>query len=240
MFPESCTAAAAVLSRLGCHVEVPKAQTCCGQIFANTGYFDEALGSVRSFVKAFAPFDYVVGVSGSCVASVRDQHPMLAQHSGDATLIAAVDRLVPRVYELTEFLIDILGTDDVGAYFPHRVTFHLTCHSLRMAHLGDRPLRLLKNVGGLTFTELSTFEECCGFGGTFSLKNSAVSAALVSNKATSVIATGAEYLVTVDNACAMNIEGRLSREGSQIKVVHLAEVLASTHGRSDSCQRGQR
>jgi L-lactate dehydrogenase complex protein LldE len=229
MYPQSCEAAATVLERLGCKVEVPLAQTCCGQIFTNTGYYKEALGSVRSFVSAFSPYDYVVGTSGSCIASVRDQHPMLAEHANDRDLMTAVEQLRPRVFEFTEFLIDILGVDEVGAFFPHTVTFHLTCHSMRMAKLGERPLRLLENVEGLCFAPIDSYEQCCGFGGTFSLKNDAVSVALASQKAASVLASGAEYLVTVDNACALNIGGRLHREGAGVKTIHLAEVLASTH-----------
>jgi L-lactate dehydrogenase complex protein LldE len=228
MYPQSCEAAAIVLERLGCSVSVPLQQTCCGQIFTNTGYYKEALGSVRSFVRAFGGYDYIVGTSGSCIASVRDQHPMLAEHSGDAKLLAEVLRLQPRVYEFTEFLIDVLGVTSVNAYFPHKVTFHLTCHSMRMAKLGDRPLKLLQNVEGISFAPLDSYEQCCGFGGTFSLKNDAISVALAEQKAASVIASGADYLVTVDNACALNIGGRLHREGSAVKTVHLAEVLAST------------
>jgi L-lactate dehydrogenase complex protein LldE len=228
MYPQSCEAAAIVLERLGCKVEVPLAQTCCGQIFTNTGYYKEALGSVKSFVNAFSSYDYVVGTSGSCIASVRDQHPMLAEYANDRSLMAAVERLRPRVLELTEFLIDILGTDEVGAFFPHTVTFHLTCHSIRMAKLGERPLRLLEKVEGIDLAPLDGYEQCCGFGGTFSLKNDAVSVALAHQKAASVLASGAEYLVTVDNACALNIGGRLHREGADVKTIHLAEVLAST------------
>jgi len=230
MYPQAAVAAALVLERLGCKVELPYAQTCCGQIFTNTGYYQEALGSVRSYVKAFSDYDFVVGVSGSCIASVRDQHPMLAEWSGDEGLAHAVAGVVAKSYELTEFLLDVLGVEDVGASFPHRVTFHLTCHSLRMAKLGERPLRLMEKVRGLELVMLDGYEQCCGFGGTFALKNEAVSAALVAQKAESVAATGAEYLVTVDNACALNIGGRLHRQGSAVQTIHLAEVLASTEG----------
>jgi L-lactate dehydrogenase complex protein LldE len=231
MFSQSCDAAATVLERLGCRVELPLRQTCCGQIFTNTGYYKEALGSVRSFVRAFRDFDYVVGTSGSCIASVRDQHPMLARFAKDERLADEVDRLLPRVFEFTEFLVDVLGVEQVAAYFPHKVTFHLTCHSMRMAKLGERPLRLLERVEGISFTPLDGYEQCCGFGGTFSLKNDALSVAMAAEKAASVMASGAEYLVTVDNACALNIGGRLSREGSSVKTIHLAEVLASTRER---------
>jgi L-lactate dehydrogenase complex protein LldE len=231
MYPESCLAAVTVLERLGCKVSVPYEQTCCGQIFSNTGYFKEALRCVKSYVEAFSDYDYVVGVSGSCVTAVRDQHPMLAAKLGDSALRLAVQSVVAKTYEFTEFIVDVLGLRDVGAFFPHTVTFHLTCHSLRMAKLGTRPMQLMEAVSGLELIDLNLKDTCCGFGGTFSLKNAALSAALVTDKAAHVQETKAEYLVTVDNACALNIGGRLHREGSPIKTLHLAEVLASTKDR---------
>jgi L-lactate dehydrogenase complex protein LldE len=228
MYPEACIATVRLLERLGCRVAFPVEQTCCGQIFTNTGYHAEALGAVRAYVEAFSGFDYIVGPSGSCVASVRDQHPLLAAETNDAALIAAVDEVVAKTFELTEFLIDILGVEDVGASFPHTVTFHPTCHAVRMAKIGDRPNRLLAHVKGLTLLPLEGADQCCGFGGTFSVKNDALSAALVADKAAEVMSTGAEYLVNVDNACLMNIGGRLHRQGSPVKTIHLAEILAHT------------
>ncbi|MCL1847737.1 MAG: (Fe-S)-binding protein [Coriobacteriia bacterium] len=236
MYPETCVATVALLERLGCEVAFPVEQTCCGQIFTNTGYHAEALGAVRAYAEAFSPYDFVVGPSGSCVASVRDQHPLLAAETGDARLMEAVASVVARTYELTEFLIDVLGLEDVGAYFPHTVTFHPTCHAVRMAKVGDRPARLLAQVRGLTLVPLEGADQCCGFGGTFSVKNDALSAALVADKASEVMRTGAEYLVNVDNACLMNIGGRLHREGGAqgggctIRTIHLAEILACTEG----------
>jgi L-lactate dehydrogenase complex protein LldE len=227
MYPETCAATVRLLERLGCTIEFPVEQSCCGQIFTNTGYHAEALGAVRAYVEAFSTAEYIVGPSGSCVASVRDQHPMLARETGDTAFIAAVEAVVAKTYELTEFLIDVLGVEDVGAYFPHTVTFHPTCHAVRMAHIGDRPYRLLSKVEGLTLLPLEEADQCCGFGGTFSVKNDLLSAALVSDKAAEVEKTGAEYLVNVDNACLMNIGGRLHREGSAVKTIHLAEILAS-------------
>jgi L-lactate dehydrogenase complex protein LldE len=226
MYPDTCAATVTLLERLGCTVAFPVAQSCCGQIFANTGYHDEALSCVRSYVEAFSGFDYIVGPSGSCVASVRDQHPLLAAETGDDAFMRAVDAVVSRTRELTEFLLDVLGVEDVGAYFPHTVTFHPTCHAVRMAKIGDRPNRLLARVRGLTLVPLGESDQCCGFGGTFSVKNDALSAAMVCDKAAEVMKTGAEYLVNVDNACLMNIGGRLHREGSSVKTIHLAEILA--------------
>jgi len=235
MYPETCVATVQLLERLGCRVEFPVEQSCCGQIFTNTGYHAEALGVVRAYVEAFSSADYIVGPSGSCVASVREQHPLLAKETGDVTLMEAVSAVVAKTYELTEFLVDVLGVVEVGAYFPHTVTFHPNCHAVRLAKVGDRPTRLLEQVRGLTLLPLEGSDVCCGFGGTFSVKNDKLSAAMVSDKAAQVAKTGAEYLVTVDNACLMNIGGRLRREKSPVKTIHLAEILACTEtGREGS------
>jgi Fe-S oxidoreductase len=149
MFPAVGRAVVELLSRLGVEVEFPEAQTCCGQPMVNTGYLDEALPVVRTFVQAFAGYDAVVAPSGSCAGSVRHQHRIVAERAGDAALAKAVTELAPKVYELSEFLVDVLGVTDVGAYFPHRVTYHPTCHSLRLLGVGDRPRRLLESVRGV-------------------------------------------------------------------------------------------
>jgi L-lactate dehydrogenase complex protein LldE len=209
-------------------VVFPEAQTCCGQIFTNTGYADEAIPLVRGFVDTFAGYDYVVAPSGSCVGAIREQHHDLAERAGDAALVRRVDAVVPKVYDISEFIVDVLGVTDVGAYFPHRVTFHPTCHSLRVAHVGDRPERLLKAVKGVTFVELPQATECCGFGGTFSVKNPDVSISMASDKARHVRETGAEVLVAGDNMCLMNIGGVLRRQRAGVRIMHLAEILAST------------
>lgn len=228
MMPGAPAATVRLLERLGCTVEFPRAQTCCGQVLTNTGYFDEAVVTARAYVRAFGDYDYIVGPSGSCVASVRHQHPMLARHAGDAGLERESTAVVARSYELTEFLVDVLGVVDVGAYFPHRVTYHPTCHSSRLLRIGDRPYRLLEAVRGLELVPLPFAEECCGFGGTFSLKNPDVSIAMASDKARHVRETNAEYLVAADNACLLNIGGVLHRQFSGTKTIHLAEILAQT------------
>jgi len=228
MFPGTGVATTKLLTRLGCTVEFPMAQTCCGQMFTNTGYADEGIGSVRTFVEAFAGYDFVVGPSGSCVGSVREQHEMLAERSGDQGLVREVHDLVPKVYDLSEFVVDVLGLEDVGAYFPHRVTYHSTCHSLRVTKVGDRPERLLTAVKSLTYLPLGNATECCGFGGTFSLKNADVSISMATDKARHVRETGAEVLVAGDNSCLLNVGGVLNRQRSGIRIMHLAEVLAST------------
>lgn len=228
MFPSTPRAVVAVLERLGCTVTFPEGQTCCGQMLTNTGYFDQALPTVRNYVRTFGDQAYIVGPSGSCVGAVRHQHPMLAEQAGDAGLKAEAEAVAARTYDFSEFLIDVLGVTDVGAYFPHRVTYHPTCHSVRVAKVGDRPYRLLKDVRGLDLVELPSSETCCGFGGTFSVKNPDVSVAMGADKARNVMQTGAEYLVTGDNACLMHIGGLLHRMNAGVRTIHLAEILAHT------------
>ena len=228
MWPGTPIATVKLLERLGCTVEFPRAQTCCGQIFTNTGYAAEALPLVRRFVDVFAAYDAVVAPTGSCVGAIRHQHHDLAVQAKDTGLVSRVDRLTPRVYDLSEFIVDVLGVVDVGAYFPHRVTFHPTCHSVRVAGVGDRPQRLLQAVRGLTFVELPQQQECCGFGGTFSGKNPDVSIAMASDKVRHVRETGAEVLVAGDNMCLMNMGAVLARQRAGVRTLHLAEVLAST------------
>ena len=228
MFPDTGKAVVSLLRRLGVEVDFPAGQTCCAQPMVNTGYLDEAVPVVRNFVQSFAGYDAVVTPSGSCAGSARHQHSIVAKRSGDDDLAAAVSDLSPKVYELSEFLIDVLGIDDVGAYFPHTVTYHPTCHSLRMLGVGDRPTRLLSKVRGLRLKELPEADQCCGFGGTFAVKNSDTSVAMGNDKARHVGETGAEILVAGDNSCLMHIGGMLSRQRSGVRVMHLAEILAST------------
>ncbi|WP_435771474.1 (Fe-S)-binding protein [Nocardioides sp. SYSU DS0651] len=228
MFPGTGAAVVRLLRRLGVDVDFPDAQTCCGQPMVNTGYLDEAVPAVRSHVRAFEGYDAVVTPSGSCAGSVRHQHRLVAKRSGDPSLERAVAETSPRTYELTEFLVDVLGVTDVGAYFPHRVAYHPTCHSLRMLGVGERPRRLLEAVRGLRLVDLPHAEACCGFGGTFAMKNADTSVAMGADKARHVRSTGAEVLVAGDNSCLMHIGGLLSRERSGVRVMHLAEVLAAT------------
>lgn len=228
LYPGTGQAVVRLLRRLGIDVEFPQAQTCCGQPMVNTGYLDEAVPVVRTFVDAFAGYDAIVTPSGSCAGSVRHQHGIVARRSGDQALAEAVAATAPRVYELSEFLVDVLGVEDVGAYFPHRVTYHPTCHSLRMLRVGDRPLRLLRAVRGIRLTALPAADECCGFGGTFAVKNADTSIAMGADKARHVRDTGAEVLVAGDNSCLTHIGGILSRQRSGVRVLHLAEILAST------------
>jgi len=227
LFPEVGRATVRLLRRLGVEVEVPAGQTCCGQMHLNTGYWHQALSVVRHHVETFAASETVVAPSASCVGSVRHQHAAMARKAGDETLAHDAEALAKRTFELSEFLVDVLGVTEVGAYYPHRVTWHPTCHSLRMLGLGDRPLRLLRQVEGLELVELPSAESCCGFGGTFALKNPAVSAAMLDDKVRSVCSTGA-LCAAGDSSCLMQIGGGLSRDGYRGRTVHLAEILAST------------
>nr|WP_241265596.1 (Fe-S)-binding protein [Streptomyces boncukensis] len=235
LYPRTGQAVVSLLERLGVRVDFPEAQTCCGQPQFNTGYRHRTEPLVHRYASAFAGYDYIVAPSGSCAAMVRDNYPRIgekaaAEGRGHRLAQLAAD-VVPRTYELTEFLVDVLGVTDVGAYFPHTVTYHPTCHGLRVLGLGDRPLRLLERVRELELVPLPRAEECCGFGGTFAVKNPAVSAAMGEDKARHIRRTGARAVCTVDNSCLMHIGGTLSRQGDGARPVHLAEILASTEDR---------
>jgi L-lactate dehydrogenase complex protein LldE len=227
LFPETGRATVEVLERLGMEVDFPLDQTCCGQMHFNTGYQREAIPLVRRFVDVFEGYDAVVAPSGSCVSMVRELYPMAAELAGDRLLAESVEQLGPRVFELSEFVVKKLGITDVGAYYPHRVTYHPTCHSLRMLKVGEAPLELLRNVRGLDLVELSEPEECCGFGGTFAIKNADTSAAMLSDKIRRVLDTEAEVCTAGDNSCLMHIGGGLSRLHAGVETVHLAQILAS-------------
>jgi L-lactate dehydrogenase complex protein LldE len=225
MFPETGKAVVRLLRRLGHQVEFPAGQSCCGQMHFNSGYPRDAAAMARGFAAAFAGYEAVVTPSASCAAMVREYHPMLA--TGDAGLAADVAGLAPRVHDLATFLTGVLGVTDVGAYFPHRVTYHPTCHSLRMMHVGDAPLRLLQAVRGLDLVTLPDAETCCGFGGTFAVKNPDVSAAMGTDKVAAIRQTRAEVVCAGDNSCLMHIGGMLSRLRAGVRPMHLAEILAS-------------
>jgi L-lactate dehydrogenase complex protein LldE len=230
LFPETGRATVEVLERLGVEVDFPLAQTCCGQMHFNTGYQREAIPLVRRFVEVFDKYDAVVAPSGSCVSMVRELYPMAAELAGDRDLAGRIEDLGPKVFELSEFLVRKLGITEVGAYYPHRVTYHPTCHSLRMLKVGDAPLELLRNVRGIDLVELSEAQECCGFGGTFAVKNADTSAAMLSDKLRHVLDTEAEVCTAGDNSCLMHIGGGLSRLRAGVGTVHLAEILASQGG----------
>jgi L-lactate dehydrogenase complex protein LldE len=184
----------------------------------NSGYRDDARALARRFVEVFDRYDVIVSPSSSCVGTVRELYPQLVPDAA----------LGERVFELSELLVHKLGIEDVGASFPHRVTYHPTCHSLRVARVGDAPLRLLRNVRGLELVELPQADECCGFGGTFSVKNADTSIAMLDDKCASIVSTGASVCSAVDGSCLLHIGGGLERQGTGVRAVHLAEILAST------------
>ncbi|THV40678.1 (Fe-S)-binding protein [Glycomyces buryatensis] len=215
LYPSTPKAVVAVLERLGYEVDFPAAQTCCGQMHANSGYRRDAGVLARSFEAVFDSYDAVVTPSGSCAAMVRDQYPDLTGSD-----------IGRRVYELSEFLLDVAEVEDVGARFPHSVTYHPTCHGTRALGLGDKPLRLLRAVEDIELVELPEADQCCGFGGTFALKNSEVSSAMLADKCRHASGTGAEYLAAADNSCLTHIGGGISRSGGP-RPVHYAEILAS-------------
>ena len=217
LFPGTGIATVRLLERLGVQVEFPAAQTCCGQMQYNTGYPAQAGVLAEKFARDFRDCEAIVVPSGSCGAFIRDVHPRLT--GTDAP---------PPVYELTEFLVDVLKVEDVGAYFPHPVAYHPTCHSSRLLKVGDRPLRLLRAVAGLELVELPGAQECCGFGGTFAVKNPDVSAAMGADKIAHAVESGARFLAAADNSCLMHLGGTATHQNSPIRTIHLAEILAST------------
>jgi L-lactate dehydrogenase complex protein LldE len=232
LFPEVGQATVRLLRRLGHEVVFPAEQTCCGQLHFNSGYQDACIPLVGRFADVFAGYDAVVTPSGSCASMVRRYHPVVAALDEaarvDPTLPQRVAAVGPHVYELSELLVDVLGVVDVGARFPHAVAFHPTCHSTRLLGVGDRPTRLLKAVEGVTVVDLPRSASCCGFGGTFAVKNADTSVAMGLDKVDDVLASGAEVLTAGDTSCLMHIGGLLSRRRSPVRVMHLAEILAST------------
>ena len=233
LFPDVARATTELLERLGHEVVFPAEQVCCGQMHVNTGYLTEAVPVVEHHVDVFerARFDVAVAPSGSCVGSVRHQQAMVARRAGRTALAERATALAGRTYELSELLVDVLGVTDVGAYYPHRVTYHPTCHSLRMLRVGDKPLQLLRAVEGIELVELPGADQCCGFGGTFSIKNAATSSAMLADKVTNICSTGADRCTAGDASCLMNIGGGLTRGETGVQTVHLAQILNSTRER---------
>jgi L-lactate dehydrogenase complex protein LldE len=210
MYPEAARATVEVLERLGHEVVFPREQTCCGQMHLNSGHVAEADALARRFAAIFGEYDAVVSPSSSCVGTVREHYGMT------------------NVFELSELLVQYLGVDDVGASFPHRVTYHSTCHSLRVTRVGDSPVRLLRRVNGLDLVELPRATECCGFGGTFSIKNAETSSAMLDDKIDCIEDTGAEFCTALDASCLLQIGGGLSRRRSAARPIHVAQILAAT------------
>jgi L-lactate dehydrogenase complex protein LldE len=210
--PEVGRATVRVLERLGHEVSFPREQTCCGQMHVNSGYRAEADALGERFMEVFDGCELIVSPSSSCVGTMRERHPELRG----------------RLFELSELLVHQLGVTDVGASFPHRVVYHPTCHSLRLTAVGDAPLALLRAVEDLDLVELPDARECCGFGGTFAIKNADTSTAMAIDKCAAIVSTGASVVTAVDSSCLLQIGGRLSREGAEVRTMHLAEILAQT------------
>ena len=223
MFPDVGVSMVRLLRRLGCEVDFPSSQTCCGQPCFNSGYVDEARKIAVNHLKAFADSDYIVSPSGSCTGMVHHYYGELFK--GDPALAKTAAGIADRSYEFSSFLVNVLGVVDVGAACSHRVTFHPSCHASRLLGVKTEPLTLLEHVQGINLVPLPYAADCCGFGGTFAIKMADVSGAMVSEKVDHVKETDAEYLVGTDMGCLVNIGGHMKRRGLSTKVMHLAQFL---------------
>lgn len=227
IYPRVGEAMVRVLARYGVALEFPRVQTCCGQPAFNSGYWQEARASAKTILDAFEDSDFVISPSGSCTGMIH-HYPKLFE--SDPVQLARAERLREKSYEFTQFLVNVLGVSDVGAVFPHKVTYHPSCHGTRLLGVKNEPMTLMSNVRGLEFVPLPYAEDCCGFGGTFAVKMADISGAMVTEKVDHVKETEAEVLIGLDMACLMNIAGNLRYRGEQVRVMHLAEVLAEGTG----------
>lgn len=225
LFPKVGMAMAEVLERLGYEIDFPEAQTCCGQPAFNSGFRSEAREVARHFLSVFEGAEYVVAPSGSCASMISHHFADIFQKEPES--LAAARALAPRVYEFSTFLTEVAKVEDVGAELHEVVTYHDSCHALRELRIKEGPRRLLRKVRGLELREMDIAEECCGFGGTFSVKFDELSGAMARQKLESVARTGATAIVSIDSSCLMQLRGALSRAGSAVRTMHLAEVLAS-------------
>lgn len=223
LYPEVGESVVRILSDYGCDVDFPEMQVCCGQPAFNSGYQDEAREVARGIIRAFEHSEYVVSPSGSCTGMIHHYYPHLFRD--DPEWLAKAEALTAKTYEFSQFLVNVLGVVDLKAKFPHRVTYHPSCHAMRLLGVREEPMKLLQHIEGLKYEELPRKEDCCGFGGTFSVKMADMSEAMVCDKAACVCETGAEVLVGTDMGCLMNIGGRLNKEGKPVRVMHLAQVL---------------
>lgn len=234
MYPQVAKATVDILERLGHEVVYPQGQTCCSQMHVNSGYFDDAYAIVKNHVESFEAWDFDVAVapSGSCVVALDHQQGMIAERKGDHDLARRANALATRTFELSELLIDVLGitnaAEQLGSYFPEHVTYHSSCHGMRLGSLGTRQSDLIRTVAGIKYTQIEGLDQCCGFGGTFSFKNADTSGAMVADKAANIEKTGASICTGGDASCLMNIGGALSRKGSDVQTIHFAQILAST------------
>lgn len=213
-----------VLERLGCEIDFPESQICCGQPAYNSGYVEETKPAMKRMIEAFEHAEYVVSPSGSCAYFFKE-YPHVFKD--DPVWGPRAQALADKTYEFTQFIVEVLGVEDVGARLEGKVTYHTSCHMTRLLGVKEPPMKLLKNVKGLEYVDLPLKENCCGFGGTFSVKMPNISEQMVDEKVDMAVETGADYLVGADAACLMNIGGRMTREGKPVKVMHIAEVLNS-------------
>jgi L-lactate dehydrogenase complex protein LldE len=220
LFPQVGIAMTEVLERVGFEVDFPRTQTCCGQPAFNSGYREEAAAVARYFLEVFRDAEYIVVPSGSCTS-------MIAHHFAEILQDDTTREISPRVWEFSRFLTEVAKVEDVGARFDGIVTYHDSCHALRELGIKDGPRRLLAQVKGLTLREMETAEECCGFGGTFSVKFPEVSGGMARTKIDSIVKTGASTVVSIDSSCLMQLQGVMARAGLNIQTLHLAEVLAA-------------
>ena len=224
VYPEVGEAMVRIFRKLGMDINCPTQQTCCGQPAFNSGYRREARVAARRFIEIFETAETIVCPSGSCVTMVRHHYPELFHD--EAEWLARARQVAGKTYELTEYLVDILEMDDIGAHYDGKITYHDSCHLLRSLRIQEQPRKLLRRVSGAEFVELYDSDKCCGFGGAFSVKYADISAAMVEDKVKNIMASGADTVTGCDMGCLMNIQGMLSRKGSYIKVRHIAQILA--------------
>lgn len=224
LYPETGFNMVKVLEKAGCTVSYNTNQTCCGQAAFNAGYWDDAKSVCTKFLKDFSGAEYIVGPSASCVGFVRNYYGKLFENSSQHH---AVQDMNKRIFEFSEFLVDVLKVDQFGAELPGKATYHDSCAALRECKIKEGPRKLLANVKGLTLTEMNDVETCCGFGGTFAIKFDSISTGMGEQKVENALATGAEYLISTDLSCLMHLQGYIKQKGHALKTMHLADVLAS-------------
>lgn len=222
MYPRVGEAMVRLLAKYGVRLDFPTVQTCCGQPAFNSGYWKEARESAKTILDAFEDSDFVISPSGSCTGMIH-HYPKLFEN--DPVMLARANKLQQKSYEFTQFLVQVLGVKDVGAVYPHKVTYHPSCHGSRLLGIKEEPMELMRHVKGMELIPLPFAEDCCGFGGTFAVKMADISGAMVTEKADHVLETEAEVLVGLDLACLMNIAGNLRYRNEPVKVMHLAELL---------------
>lgn len=223
-FPQVGDSVAKILRRNGVDLDFPKDQTCCGQPAFNAGYWDEARDVAKGLIRTFEKSEYVVSPSGSCVAMIKHDYPQL--FAGDQLWESRVKELAAKTYEFSQFLVNVLKVEDVGARQKMKVVYHPSCHATRIMEIHEEPLKLLHRVKGLELLELPNADQCCGFGGTFSVKMAAVSEEIVEDKVRNIMQSGADIVTGTDLGCLMNIGGRLEHQGHSVQAIHIAQLLA--------------